>query len=202
MNDDFYEIGLLDDDTGLIDYSPPDVSRQMENVQRFLAVVNGDVVRDVSKTGSTGFLKAWQTSVWEPWKEFYENFKSIWGTTNHLRDSTYERAEKYRQMGLRFRENLAAKVNTGTVVTPVKIPEPIKVPPKGANKGNGSLPSIDLPPKFSSGGFPWKWLFIGAGVATGGYLLYKNWPVTRAVEALPSPSNVLPFRKPRVNPPS
>lgn len=176
---DFYDIGTSDDgEMGLVDYGPGDVKRQMGEVNDFLTVINRDIENDVKKTKNNSYLAQWKNDVWIPWVAFYGDFKS-WkaSSPSMFRDATYRRAEAYRQLGLRHRENLSKKMDSE--VTPVKVPSPIKKPSGG--------PALEESPntvaiKNSGWSIPWKWIIGGALVAGGGYMAYKYWPKEKEEE--------------------
>jgi hypothetical protein len=150
---------------GLLDYSPTDVARQMEATNKFLAVVNGDMQTDTKKSGNSGFYTTWLIEVYQPWLVFYKDFKSMLsGGASRFRDSTFKRAEAFRQLGLRYRENLQKKYDSK--VTPTKIPEPFKLPKIGP------LPDINST-KDSGLGIPWRKVLIVAGVGGAAYFGYK-----------------------------
>lgn len=178
--DDAYSVGA-GGMGGFIEYGPGDIEKQLDAVDKFLGVVNRDVSKHTKKEGLPQMQARWDSEVWQPWQTFYRDTKGIVGTPNLLRDSTYRRAEAFRQLGLRFRENLLKKVDTGTEVTPIDVPPAIKKPPgKGAP---GTKQGVSLPPR-SAGGFPWRWLLIGGGLAVGGYIVYKMWPTRQATHLL------------------
>lgn len=170
----FYDDGV---EMGLVEYGPGDVSRQMREVDAFLTVVNKDVEADVKKTSNAAFLTRWRLDVWMPWQGFYADFKSVLASSpSRFRDATYKRAEAYRQLGMRFRENLEKK--SSSTVTPIKIPGPIK------NPNQGDLPDVDTPPKELQRGFPWKYVLIGGGALVVGYGVYRYLsPVPRLLPA-------------------
>ena len=165
-----------DESVGLVEYGPSAITSQVNDVNRFLGVVNKDVQTDVKNSGNFSMLKAWNDSVWTPWQAFYRDF-SGWTSIDKLRDSTYRRAEAYRQLGLRFRENLQKKEASGTQVTPTNVPDPIHLP-----KLPDQRQLVDTASSRKGGGFPWKWLLIGGGVAAGGYALWKFWPGRQVAE--------------------
>lgn len=153
---------------GLIDYSPMDISRQMKEVNIFLATVNKDMQVDTKKTGNNGFYSTWTVEVYAPWLAFYKEFQKPIGGSSVMRDSTFRRAEAFRQLGLRYRENLIAKSGAGTVVTPVKIPSPIKLP---------NLPNqkdlVDTASSRDSDGWPWRKILIAVGIGGAVYFGYR-----------------------------
>ena len=154
--------------TGLLDYGPLDVRKQMKEVNDFLAAVNKDMQVDTKKTGNNGFYSTWTVEVYAPWLAFYKEFQKPIGGASVMRDSTFRRAEAFRQLGLRYRENLIAKSGAGTVVTPVKIPNPIKLP---------SLPNqkdlVDTASSRDSDGLPWRKILIAVGIGGAVYFGYR-----------------------------
>jgi hypothetical protein len=173
----FYDDGV---EMGLVEYGPGDVVRQMDEVNTFLTTVNKDVETDVRNTGNASFLKRWKLDVWTPWQGFYADFKSVAAASpSRFRDSTYKRAEAYRQLGIRFRENLEKKSNS--TVTPVKVPDPIR------NPRPGDLPGVDLPPKELRRGFPWRYVLIGGGALAVGYGVYRYLRPTPRLLPTPTP---------------
>lgn len=150
---------------GLLDYSPTDVAHQMEATNGFLGVVNKDMQVDSKKSGNAGFYTTWLVEVYSPWLAFYKDFKSMFsGGASRLRDTTFKRAEAFRQLGLRYRENLQKKYDSK--VTPTKIPEPFKLPKVGP------LPDINST-KDSGLGWPWRKILIVVGVGGAAYFGYK-----------------------------
>lgn len=175
----FYEDGT---EMGLVEYGPGDVSRQMGEVNTFLSAVNKDMETDVKKTGNAGFLTKWRQDVWGPWQGFYSDFRNVLkGSPSRFRDSTYKRAEAFRQLGVNYRENLSKKFDSQ--VTPVKVPDPIKVPPKQAPPGRPI--DIDLPPAELRRGFPWRYVVIGGVAVVVGYGVYRYYKP--ALKVLPLP---------------
>lgn len=188
--DQAYAAGA-DDDAGFIEYGPGDIQQQLLSVNRFLTVVNDDMVRETRDKDLPQMYHKWDSEVWQPWVEFFKSTQRMTGSPSLLRDSTYRRAEAFRQLGMRYRENLERKEDTGTVVTPVQVPGPIQKPiTKGGTTPNlptGPGPGVSLAPK-SMNGFPWKWVLIGGGVLAGGYLAWKFWPGRRAASMITAPA--------------
>lgn len=159
-----YDSGC-DDSSGLVEYSPRTVYRQLKAVNDFLSVVNADMDRDTKKTGNAGFMSTWRTEVYNPWLRFYKDAKG-WDLTELFRDSTFKRAEAFRQLGLRFRENLQKK--SDSTVTPTKVPDPVK------SLGTSDKP-VDIQTNKDSGLslIPWRKIFIIGGITVGGYFAYR-----------------------------
>jgi hypothetical protein len=187
--DQAYASGADDDDSGFIEYGPGDIQAQLVAVNQFLTVVNQDMIRETKDKDLPQMYHKWDTEVWRPWVTFFASTQRMTGSPSLLRDSTYRRAEAFRQLGVRYRENLEKKEDSGTVVTPTKVPGPIQKP-IGKNQPESPLapsPGVSLQPK-SMNGFPWKWVLIGGGVLAGGYLAWKFWPGRRAVEMIAAPT--------------
>lgn len=150
---------------GLLEYSPIDVSKHMAATNAFLAVVNKDMQEDTKKSGNKGFYGTWLVEVYSPWLTFYKDFKNVFSLSpSSLRDSTFKRAEAFRQLGLRYRENLQKKYDSK--VTPTKIPEPFKLPKQS------DLPDMHTTKSFDDG-WPWRKILIVAGVGGAAYFGYR-----------------------------
>jgi hypothetical protein len=183
--DQAYAAGT-DDIAGFVEYGIEDTYKKLDAVNRFLAVVNKDMVTHTKEVGLPKMLQKWNDDVWEPWQEFFRSTQGLTNKASLLRDSTYRRAEAYRQLGLRYRENLVAKERTGTQVTPTVIPPPIKKP-DGTPAIPGKPIGVSLPPKKAEGGIPWKWILTGGAILGAGYVAYKMWPARRAAGMLTAP---------------